>query len=96
MVESNRAMKHKPRSGIQYCERMQSTKADYHGICFNCRKIHSNIPCTGDSEITCSCGSNDIRWIGPIARIPRKNASKAKWDEFWKHCGKGHVSGICR
>lgn len=29
------------------------------------------------------CNSNDWYWLPPIARVPRKNASKSIWRKFW-------------
>ena len=91
-------MKKKLRKYTQYCERQEhmfnSLKTTYKAICHNCRKVFNFV--AYDSEKICSeCGSNDIIHIGPIARLPRKNASKQRWDEFWKHCGKT-CAGACR
>lgn len=91
--------KDKHRKGSQYCERHETTRASYRVICFKCRKIYVwpdffSLKASGEIQ-KCGCGSTDIRWIGPIARLPRKRANKKKWEEFWEHCGK-ICAGACR
>ncbi len=91
--------KNKPRKGEVYCERTETTRASYKVICYECHKIYVwpdyfVLKRSGVVRM-CKCGSDDVRWIGPIARLPKKNASKKKWDEFWKHCGKS-CAGACR
>lgn len=91
----------KPRIGELYCERKETTKASNKVICYECRKTYiwpdffsfrysAELP-----KRECDCGSSNIIWIGPIARLPKKDASKIRWDEFWKHCGK-RCAGACR
>ena len=91
--------KNKPRRGEVYCERHETTRASYKVICYECRKIYVwsdfYVFKSSGEERKCEYGSDDLRWIGPIARLPRKNAHKKKWDEFWKHCGK-NCAGACR
>ena len=89
----------KSRKGEVYCERHETTRASYKVICYECRKIYVwpnyfSLKYSGEMR-KCECGSEDVRWIGPIARLPRKNAHKKKWQEFWKHCGK-NCAGGCR
>jgi len=80
--------RYKPRIGEEYCERHRSSPTDKKAICFECRKIwNDSWVRINDKKRTCTCGSTNIIRIGPIARLPRKNASKGKWDEFWNHCG---------
>lgn len=91
--------RNKLRKGDPYCERYQTTRASYKVICYECHEIYvwpDYFALSNSSEMRkCKCGSTNVRWIGPIARLPRKNANKKKWDEFWKHCGK-NCAGACR
>ena len=89
----------KRRKGEMYCERHETTRASYRVICFKCRRTYIwpdyFIMIQSGNMRKCECGSTDIQWIGPIARLPHKNASKKKWKEFWEHCGK-NCAGRCR
>ena len=94
----------KLRKGEPYCERHETlinhaipsnvdvefSKCVDKSICYECRTIYN-----WKAEKCSACGSEDVLRIGPIARIPRKNASKKKWEEFWNHCGKSCAGG-CR
>lgn len=80
----------KPRQGTMYCERAKSSKTSGRSICADCHEIYK-VP-----EDKCRvCGSDNVKRIGPIARLPRKNAHKKKWEEFFNHCGKTCAKG-CR
>lgn len=89
----------KPRKGWPYCERhhelgYSALRTENKMICRKCRHILPH-GLKFDQTNCPECGSSDVRKIGPIARLPRKNAAKAKWDEFWKHCGRRCARG-CR
>jgi len=90
----------KPRDGEPYCERtMFIHSVDNGHICFECHTVKRTQCSINDKEtlICPKCGSDDMRWVGPIARVPRKNASKKKWKDFFDiYCEQGHVKGSCR
>jgi len=79
----------KLRKGNPYCERHLYSSTSNNSICFDCRKIYNK------KVEKCVCGSTDIIHIGPIARLPRKNAHKKKWEKFWRYCDKSCAGG-CR
>lgn len=86
--------KFKPRKGEVYCERSRGSNRNNGSICKNCHYIVVTYRWTERISECPKCKSEMV-WIGPIARIPRKNASKKKWEEFFDHCGK-NCAGACR
>ena len=89
----------KSRKGWSYCERRHElgvgfVKTELKEICYECHHILPHGKAQDQTECP-NCGGTNIMKIGPIARLPRKNASKHKWDEFWKHCGQ-RCAGACR
>ena len=51
--------------------------------CIDCRYV-------GDQTVCPECGMT-TELEGPVARPPKKNAHKSKWDEYAKHLGKGRT-----
>ena len=51
-------------------------------VCIDCRYVGHQRHCP-------TCNSK-TRELGPVARPPKKNAHKSKWEEFDKHVGKGY------
>lgn len=84
----------KPREGEVYCERAHNSNRNNGSICKEC---HYRLVADRWSEEIFECPKCKGEWvkIGPIARIPRKNASKKKWETFFSHCGK-NCAGACR
>lgn len=86
----------KPRKGVQYCERTSSVVSGIRDNGIICVECHHRIYTPGlDYPETCPKCKGEMRRIGTIARLPRKNASKKKWEDFFKHCGK-MCAGCCR
>lgn len=91
-------IKRKPRiSRVSFCEWNSASNGGYNTggiICRSCnfsRSLLRKETYSGhqlnnkiEREHNCpKCNSNDWYWVPPIARVPRKNASKLIWKNFW-------------
>lgn len=96
-------LRKRPRKGESHCERPRTVDNGF--ICYDCHTVHrpkgtleTHKDYDLNKELKCpQCGCGDLRWIGPIARMPKKDASKKKWQIFFdKYCGLGHMKNGCR
>jgi len=96
-------LRRKPREGESYCESLGDIDNGY--ICYECHAVYrlkgsvkTDKNYDLDKELKCSqCNCDDLRWVGPIARMPRKDANKKKWQIFFdEYCGIGHMKNGCR
>jgi len=75
-----------------YCTRntevyFMNTNIEEKYTCIECKHVGGQLKCP-------KCGDETVK-VGPIARPPKKNASRTKWNEFNKHLGKYCAKG-CR
>jgi len=51
-----------------------------NNVCYDCKNtVRASFPIDKCPK----CGSNNMVYTGPRARVPKKNASHSKWNKFW-------------
>lgn len=83
--------KGKRRVGTQYCERgfEWGNPGMLRPPLHVCEKCHFTAKRRFNNCPTCHAQDSMI-FCGDYARPPRKNASKKKWEEFFKYAKRGH------